>query len=191
MRNARNTALSSALIEDDEKPETVSVPSDDPSSNAIADISMEGRQRRTAANAAEKSLRDAMDDLNQFSNEMRKRHHLTDLGRIKVPEAKDIATISSDDTEAESEKRKANQKENGHKKGRPSKEDKQDTTVPEMKRSTVKSGEKLAEDGFAVHDTAKERDYDFKVADALKRAVTHPLMQRHKFHITPDVKIDF
>ncbi|KZO94007.1 hypothetical protein CALVIDRAFT_501980 [Calocera viscosa TUFC12733] len=333
-RNTRNIAMSSALTEDDEVPGTVSVraalankrkgkrtsspasaidlaASDGPSSSAIADISMEGRPRRTAAIAAEKSLHDAMDDLNQFSKEMRKGHHLTDLGRIKVPEAKDIVTISSDDTEAESEKQTANQKANGHKRGRPSKEDKQDTPVPEKKRPTVKSGGKLGppgkrgalvsddddaeveatdrskkaavqkvngkasrkggsippksqvkaiatqvvltpqeqralealgvtmisdprecthviakgisrtekfliamanapkiitkdwvlqsieaghllhEDGFAVHDTAKEKDYDFKLADALKRASTNPLMQGHKFHITPGVKVDF
>ncbi|KZT58377.1 hypothetical protein CALCODRAFT_482469 [Calocera cornea HHB12733] len=333
-RTARPAPPSSALTEDDEISEAVSAraalaskrrgkrpsspasgidlpASDGPSSSAFANTSLESRPRRSAAVAAEKSLHDAMEDANKFSKEMRRGHHLTDLGRIKVPEATEIVTLSSDDTEAESSKGHVEPKENGQKRGRPSKDAKEDTPVPEKKRPNVKSGGKLGppgkrgalvsdddgeevvatkrpekvatqkangkaskkgssiplkpqvkaittqvvltpqemrgiealgvawvsdprecthviakgisrtekflvamanapkivsrewvvksiaagkllpEDGFTVHDTAKEKDYGFKLADALKRASTQPVMKGEKFHITPSVKVDF
>ncbi|XP_042649957.1 mediator of DNA damage checkpoint protein 1 isoform X2 [Tyto alba] len=60
--------------------------------------------------------------------------------------------------------------------------------TPEWLHKSSHSGHVLAPDPFLVRDNQQERHFGFSLAQALRRARCHPLLQGYEVHVTPNVR---
>ncbi|XP_010569548.1 PREDICTED: mediator of DNA damage checkpoint protein 1 [Haliaeetus leucocephalus] len=59
--------------------------------------------------------------------------------------------------------------------------------TPEWLHKSTLSGHILVPDPFLVRDSQQERHFGFSLAEALRRARHHPLLQGYEVHVTPSV----
>ncbi|XP_075594438.1 mediator of DNA damage checkpoint protein 1 isoform X2 [Balearica regulorum gibbericeps] len=59
--------------------------------------------------------------------------------------------------------------------------------TPEWLHESTRSGRVLAPGPFLVRDSQQERHFGFSLAQALRRARRHPLLQGYEVHVTPNV----
>ncbi|XP_069630028.1 mediator of DNA damage checkpoint protein 1 isoform X6 [Haliaeetus albicilla] len=59
--------------------------------------------------------------------------------------------------------------------------------TPEWLHKSTLSGHILVPDPFLVRDSQQERHFSFSLAEALRRARHHPLLQGYEVHVTPSV----
>ncbi|KAM9260187.1 mediator of DNA damage checkpoint protein 1 [Morus bassanus] len=60
--------------------------------------------------------------------------------------------------------------------------------TPEWLHKSVRSGRILVPGPFLVRDSQQERHFGFSLAQALRRARRHPLLQGYEVHVTPNVR---
>ncbi|KAF1570806.1 Mediator of DNA damage checkpoint protein 1, partial [Eudyptes moseleyi] len=60
--------------------------------------------------------------------------------------------------------------------------------TPEWLHESARSGRVLVPGPFLVRDSQQERHFGFSLAEALRRARRHPLLQGYEVHVTPNVR---